>query len=560
MEVDFDLDVTEEANRAFAQESSPAPIKSSAREKSGSRTAPHSIEAEEYLLSSIMLDGADVLPRCIEEKISRDCFYLDAHGIIYDGLLQLFRAGHSTDVAYLAEHLKSRRVLDSVGGFAFLTQVSQRIPTTAQSAFFIDKVKELHILREAIKAHSAAVEEAYNYTGDLKEFLARQKDRVDRLSERGSPVIRAAVRPITDYSYPTNDDPDILLGSDDYLGRGGGLLFVSHAGAGKSSWIMDASMSWALGRPWMGLGCGGVPRKTLIIQAEDSDRYVGRIFASYAHVNKLSAAERELMAKNCVIVRLKGVAGAEFFAELKRLTDLHQPDLVVINPIYLYAEGDISRSDFAQPFLIGLDRVNKGEKWAYILIHHTGKPQAKGPNGKRVETEDWESAYMGFGSSYLTNWPRCSILLEPVSGQNGRFIIRLGKGGYNAGVTKDVPQGAGTRKEVVTRIGIRHSREKMIVDGRERPVYYWEKDDEPLPNDQDRSEGREDKYDFNDWKTVFPMRSSEGLDLNQLHRALAPNGVIKPKDFPDVLKRWVEDGLVDKISIQGKPTRWRAAV
>jgi hypothetical protein len=363
----------------------------------------------------------------------------------------------------------------------------------------------------------------------------------------------ATARPITSYAYPSDDDPNMLLGSEDYLGRGGGLLFVSHAGAGKSSWAMDACMMWALGRAWMQIN-SHQPRKTLIVQAEDSDRYIGKIFASFAHVNKLTPADLELLAKNCVIVRLKGVSGAAFFAALTALVEQHQPDLVVINPIYLYAEGDITRSEYAQPFLLGLDAVNKAEKFAYILIHHTGKPQAKGNNGKRAEVEDWESAYMGFGSSYLANWPRATVLLEPVSGNPGHYQIKLGKGGFNAGVTKQVEQGAGFRTEPVTRIAVKHSTERMLVNGKERPVFYWEVDnDAPEQAESTKPKGgRPPKYSLDTFMRFIPVSKADALPAPQIWRNMAGASGIPSSSFSDLLLRGANAGEIMLSDIQGK--------
>ena len=363
-----------------------------------------------------------------------------------------------------------------------------------------------------------------------------------------APTPKATVRPITSYAYPSDDDPNMLLGSEDYLGRGGGLLFVSHAGAGKSSWAMDACMMWALGRAWMGIK-SHKPRKTLIVQAEDSDRYIGKIFTSFAFINKLNAEELATLAENCVIVRLKGISGAAFFTALSAYVEEHKPDLVVINPIYLYAEGDITRSEHAQPFLLGLDNVNKGEKFAYILIHHTGKPQAKGNNGKRAEVEDWESAYMGFGSSYLANWPRASILLEPVPGQSGSYLIKLGKGGYNAGVTKAVEQGAGTRHEPVTRIAVRHSKERMSINGKDRPVFYWEIDpDAPEVDARPKNKGgRKTDKTLDKYEAFFPSKEEKFVPLSQIWNAAKDIDGVARTTFRDMCDREWQNGLLERF-------------
>jgi replicative DNA helicase len=135
------------------------------------RTMPHSIEAEEYLLSCCLLDGADVISRCLEARIRPESFYLSAHGVLYEKLLDLYNRQVPIDVSVVAEELKTSKRLDEIGGYAFLTQVSSRIPTTAQSGYFIEKVRELALLREIIRAGTTAVEDCYNFSGGIDEFV-----------------------------------------------------------------------------------------------------------------------------------------------------------------------------------------------------------------------------------------------------------------------------------------------------------------------------------------------------------------------------------------------------
>ncbi len=503
---------------------------------------------EAHVLGWCILDEGSTLATAIAQGLTSADFYSPAHAEIYRALYSLHQSKTPIALDTLATQLGPR--LPEVGGIPYLLQISDMfaLGTSTRVGHYIGKILKDSTTRREIARAKSVLEKA---------------DRGEDVDQ--APVQKTettlAVRPITSYAYPHEDDPNTLLGNDDYLGRGGGVLFVSHAGAGKSSWIMDACMMWAIGRPWMGIKCNG-PLKSLIIQAEDSDRYIGKIFASFAHVNQLTPPELELLSANCKIVRLKGVSGAAFERALTELTTEHAPDLVIINPVYLYADGDISRSEFAQPFLVGLDRVNKAEKFAYILIHHTGKP-AKGKDGKRPELDDWESAYMGFGSSYFANWPRCTALLEPVPTQQGRFLIKLGKGGFNAGITKQVPQGSGFRDEPVTRIAIKHSQDRMPVNGKEKPVYYWEMDTDEQPAAEHASKkgnGAAPKYLFNDYRNVFPPKSSPGMVLSELHRRLIGNKDIKAGTLHAALKRWADEGDVEILTPVGLPMRYRASL
>jgi len=135
------------------------------------RAMPHSLEAEEYLLSCCLLDGSDTIARCLEARLPPAAFYSPANSLIYEKLCALYQAHPPVELAVLAEELKTAQQLEAVGGYAYLTQISARIPTTAQAVYFLEKVRELYLLRELIKAATGAVERAFNYQGGLEEFV-----------------------------------------------------------------------------------------------------------------------------------------------------------------------------------------------------------------------------------------------------------------------------------------------------------------------------------------------------------------------------------------------------
>jgi len=506
------------------------------------REPPHSIDAEKSLLSCCF-----VAPAAMEQvslSISAHSFFLPAHRTIFATMLDLVKKGKPVEVSIVADVLQTQGRLKQVGGVQYLLEVSNSAATTGQTGHFIDRVRSLEVRREILGAGMALAERALDDAVDPVELEARVAG-IGMIASDGESLDDG--EPITDFSYPEGDDPNILLGSDDYLGRGGGMLLVSHAGAGKSSFVMDAVMTWALGLPWMGIRSNGA-LKTLVIQCEDSRRYVGKVYASFATVNKLSDAQAAQLKANCIIVRLRGVSGARFLSRLRQLVAKHNPDLVVINPLYLYAEGDIARSEFAQPFLVELDAVNKDEKFGYIIVHHTGKPIAKDNKGQRAELDDWETAYMGFGSSYLANWPRCSALIEPRQGQPGKYWLKLGKAGVNAGVVKEVEHQASKRLEPVTKIAMRHSAERMTVNGRERAVIYWEPDEDsgspPANASAEKKAGRPIKYEFSSFRPAFPSGEANRKTYQPIYRAAIGCLEIPKSSFNSLLVRWKEVGEI----------------
>jgi replicative DNA helicase len=153
-----------------------------------SRVVPHSTEAEEYLLSCCLLDGSDTIARCLEKKITAAAFFVPANRIIFEKLVELYQKQPPVAIEVLAEELRTTRQLEEIGGVAYLLQVSSRIPTTAQADYFIEKVRELHLLRQLIKVSTSAVEQCFAFQGGLEEFIDKIEQDIfavtqDRVSD-----------------------------------------------------------------------------------------------------------------------------------------------------------------------------------------------------------------------------------------------------------------------------------------------------------------------------------------------------------------------------------------
>ncbi|MFM9082013.1 MAG: replicative DNA helicase, partial [Opitutaceae bacterium] len=71
-------------------QSAPAALtgRPSAPASPAARMLPHSLEAVEHLLSCCLLDGADVVARCLENRITSSCVYDARHGVIFEQLLE----------------------------------------------------------------------------------------------------------------------------------------------------------------------------------------------------------------------------------------------------------------------------------------------------------------------------------------------------------------------------------------------------------------------------------------------------------------------------------------
>lgn len=88
----------------------------------GLKVPPHSIEAEQSVLGGLMLDNErwdDVAERGGRR------FYTRPHRHIFTEMARLQESGSPIDLITLAESLERRGQLDSVGGFAYLAELSK---------------------------------------------------------------------------------------------------------------------------------------------------------------------------------------------------------------------------------------------------------------------------------------------------------------------------------------------------------------------------------------------------------------------------------------------------
>jgi replicative DNA helicase len=241
------------------------------------RTLPHSIEAEEYLLSCCLIDGADVIARCLEARLRPESFSAGANQLIFGKLLELYNKGSSLDLAVLAEELKTARQLDEIGGYAYLMQISGRIPTTAQAAYFIEKVRELHLLRELIRAATGAIENCYNYEGGLEEFVDKVEQDIfkvtqDRVSDGAKPMkepTKEAFTVIDKMMHHKGELTGVTSGFKDLDALTYGfqktemIVLAARPSIGKTSLALNIAESAALPRR-------GEPVRTLIFSLEMS--------------------------------------------------------------------------------------------------------------------------------------------------------------------------------------------------------------------------------------------------------------------------------------------------
>src|SRR5437667_9444437 len=66
------------------------------------RTPPHSVEAEQGVLGSMLISPRDAIGECVE-KINEEYFYVPAYQAIFDVLVDLWNARQGSDVDHFLQ-------------------------------------------------------------------------------------------------------------------------------------------------------------------------------------------------------------------------------------------------------------------------------------------------------------------------------------------------------------------------------------------------------------------------------------------------------------------------
>ena len=121
-----------------------------AKESLSPQLPPQNIEAEKSLLGSLMLDQ-EAMIKVVDSLVDRD-FYLPQHQKIFQAMADLFQEGMPIDILSVANRLKEKKQLETVGGRAYLTTLVNSVPTASNVLSYAKIVQKKRILRDLISA------------------------------------------------------------------------------------------------------------------------------------------------------------------------------------------------------------------------------------------------------------------------------------------------------------------------------------------------------------------------------------------------------------------------
>ncbi len=148
------------------------------------RVLPHSIEAEQSVIGSMLMDREAVI--AASEIITGSDFYQQQYGIMFDAMVELFNEGKPVDLVTLQDRLKEKEVPPEVSSLDFVRDIITIVPTSANVKSYAAIVSEKAVLRRLIKTTEEIANTCYAGKEPLENILAdTEKSIFDLLQNKG---------------------------------------------------------------------------------------------------------------------------------------------------------------------------------------------------------------------------------------------------------------------------------------------------------------------------------------------------------------------------------------
>lgn len=143
---------------------------------------PQNLDAEMSLLGAVLIDEETLAD--ISEHVKPDDFYDKRHGLIYGGMMRLYEKHRPVDLLTLTEELKRKKELDTIGGSAYLTDLTNYVPTAAHAEAYAELVEQKAVRRRLIKASGEISELGFDEEYTTQELLEKAEAELFSVSDQ----------------------------------------------------------------------------------------------------------------------------------------------------------------------------------------------------------------------------------------------------------------------------------------------------------------------------------------------------------------------------------------
>ncbi|MBW1812768.1 MAG: replicative DNA helicase [Deltaproteobacteria bacterium] len=130
---------------------------------------PQNLEAEESILSAILLDNSSLVD--VLDILRADDFYRSAHQTIFSAVIDLFSKNEPIDLITLSNILRKQKKLDEIGGATYLAKLVDTVPLAVNAQHYAKIVHEKAYLRRLIEKANEITKRCFEDSEDVDEVI-----------------------------------------------------------------------------------------------------------------------------------------------------------------------------------------------------------------------------------------------------------------------------------------------------------------------------------------------------------------------------------------------------
>ena len=339
------------------------------------RILPHSIEAEQSVIGSMIMDREAIT--VASELITGEDFYSRQYGILFETMLEMNDSGQPVDLVTLQDRLKSKDVPPEVASLEFVRDLITAAPTSANIKYYANIVAQKSTLRKLIRLNEEIANNCYAGQESLEFILEDTEKRMFELLQRRNSgdlvpirqVVMNAMDRIESASKNKGNVTGIPTGFTDLDYQTAGMqpsdlvLIAARPSMGKTAFVLNIAQHVAFVQ--------NLP--VVIFSLEMSkEQLVNRMFSLESRVDaqklrtgQLSDQDWEKLIESAgVIGRSKlmiddtpGISVAELRSKCRKLKLEHGLSMIIID--YLQLMSGSGRSDSRQQEISDISRSLK---------------------------------------------------------------------------------------------------------------------------------------------------------------------------------------------------------
>jgi replicative DNA helicase len=315
---------------------------------------PASVHAEMTILGGMMVEPVAIIDATM--LLKTDDFALDSHRKIYDSMLHLVEAGHAVDIVTVADYLRKKKELDSVGGLPYLASLSEGLPRKLSIESYVRIVRDKSLMRQLLTVCDMGMIEASDQGREALDVLNQVSSRLTEISEHAVTGGFSDITAIVKESFGSIDalyeqGREVTGLATHYLEfdrMTSGLqeseltIIAARPSMGKTAWAINIAENAAVrgGKVVavfsLEMSKASLLRRMLASQALVNSKAIQTGMLMRDDRSKLIAALERLMESKMFIDDTPGITLAEMRAKARRLKQQHGSlDLIVIDYLQL---------------------------------------------------------------------------------------------------------------------------------------------------------------------------------------------------------------------------------